>query len=71
MGKRLNYFRAKVISYACILGFLVGLGMASQGNEAGVLLIIIAIIIGLLNKFVFSVRLGQLKIDTMENIRDR
>lgn len=69
MVRHLNYLRAKLISYASILAFLVGLGLIMQENEAGVGLIAIAIIIGLLNKFVFTVRRTQLDIDAMERVR--
>ena len=69
--KHLNYLRAKLISYASILALLAGFGMIMQENEAGVGLIAIALILGFLNKFVFTVRRTQLDIDAMESVRDR
>ena len=65
---RINLLRAKVISWACILGFLVGLALAMQGEEGGTLLLIISIVVGILNKVIFGLRVGQLKIDSMERI---
>ncbi len=71
MGSHLNYLRAKLIGYGSIVGMLAGLGIASQGDEAGAMIFLISLIIGFLNKFVFGIRYGQLKIDTMENVRDK
>ena len=69
--KHLSFLRAKLVSIGCILIFLIGMGMSMQGDETGAVLIVIALVVGGLNKFVFKVRHTQLGIDTMENIRDR
>ena len=66
----MSFFRAKVISAVCILAFLGGVGMVMEGDEAGVGLMAIALIIGALNKFIFGVRREQLNIDAFESVRD-